>query len=128
MPLISIPKSQHMNDANEKLVLSTRDHYHLIEIGDIVYCQSENTYTTFYLSDGQKIKVSVPIKTVEKQLTSNSFFRPHQSFLVNAQHIKSVHKSPGGNLLMDNGQTIRISSRKKSEVMHFLQNIARIQV
>lgn len=117
-----------MNDTNEKLVLSTRDHYHLIEIRDIVYCQSENTYTTFYLTNGQEIKVSVPIKTVEKQLTTNSFVRPHQSYLVNVQHIKSIHKGSGGNLLMDNGQSISISSRKKSEVLHFLENIARIQV
>ncbi|SMO80332.1 LytTr DNA-binding domain-containing protein [Saccharicrinis carchari] len=117
-----------MKKSTGKLVLSTRDHYHLIEIENIVYCQSENTYTTFYLNDGQKIKVSVPIKTVENQLPTKSFVRPHQSYLVNVQHIKSIHKCAGGNLLMDNGQTISISSRKKSQLLHFLQNIARIQV
>lgn len=117
-----------MHNPKEKLVLSTRDCYHLIETENILYCQSENTYTTFYLSDGQEIKVSVPIKTVEKQLDPKTFIRPHQSYLVNVHHIRSIHKSLGGSLRMDNGQTINISSRKKSEVLHFLENIARIQV
>ena len=126
--LISLLKMQEMNKQKDKLVLSTRDHYHLIEIEDIVYCQSENSYTTFYLGDGQEIKVSVPIKTVEKQLGTKSFIRPHQSYLVNVQHIQNIHKGRSGNLLMDNGKTISISSRKKNEVLHFLENIVRIQV
>lgn len=117
-----------MHKTKEKLVLSTREFYHLIEVENIVYCQSENTYTTFYLADGEEIKVSVPIKTVEQQLDKGSFLRPHQSYLVNAHHIRSVQKSAGGELLLDNGKVIAISSRKKSEVLHFLQNIARIQV
>ena len=117
-----------MHKSKEKLVLSTREYYHLIEVENIVYCQSKNTYTTFYMEDGQEIKVSVPIKTVEQQLSSNSFVRPHQSYLVNMHHIRSVHKSTGGELILDNGKTIAISSRKKSDVLHFLENIARIQV
>jgi two-component system LytT family response regulator len=117
-----------MPGSKEKLVLSTREFYHLIEIENIVYCHSENTYTTFYMNDGEEIKVSVPIKNVEEQLDSNGFIRPHQSFLVNVQHIKSVHKSAGGELVLDNGKIIAISSRRKREVLHFLENIARIQV
>jgi two-component system LytT family response regulator len=117
-----------MHKSKEKLVLSTREFYHLIEVENIVYCQSENTYTTFYLEDGQEIKVSVPIKTVEQQLSSSNFMRPHQSYLVNMHHIRSVHKSAGGELILDNGKVIAISSRKKSDVLHFLENIARIQV
>lgn len=117
-----------MHKTKEKLVLSTREFYHLIEVDNIVYCQSKNTYTTFYLADGQEIKVSVPIKTVEEQLENHSFMRPHQSFLVNVQHIRSVCRGVGGELLLDNGKVIAISSRNKSKVLHFLDNIARIQV
>lgn len=117
-----------MHKSKEKLVLSTREFYHLIELENIVYCKSENTYTTFYLNDGQEIKVSVPIKNVEKQLNNKSFIRPHQSYLVNVHHIRCVHKVAGGELVLDNGAVITISSRKKSEVLHFLENIARIQV
>lgn len=117
-----------MHKPKEKLVLSTRDFYHLIDLENIIYCKSKNTYTTFYLKDGEEIKVSVPIKNVEQQLNNKNFIRPHQSYLVNVQHIRSVHKCSGGELVLDNGKVIAISSRRKSEVLHFLENIARIQV
>lgn len=117
-----------MHKSKEKLVLSTRDFYHLIEVDNIIYCKSDNSYTTFYLAGDEKIKVSVSIKHVEQKLNNNSFIRPHQSYLVNIQHIKCIQKSSGGDLVMDNGKTISISSRKRSEVLHFLENIERIQV
>lgn len=117
-----------MQNTKEKLVLSTRDFYHLIDVENIMYCESENTYTTFYLLDGEEIKVSVPIKAVEQQLDNTRFLRPHQSYLVNVQHIRSIQKSTGGELVLDNGKVIAISTRKKSEVLHFLENIARIQI
>jgi len=117
-----------MHTSKEKLVLSTRDFYHLIDVENIVYCKSENTYTTFYLNDGEEIKVSVPIKNVEQQLSNKVFIRPHQSYLVNVQHIRSLHKISNGELLLDNGMVVAVSSRKKSEVLHFLENMVRIQV
>jgi len=117
-----------MHESNEKLVLSTRDFYHLIEIDNIIYCKSENSYTTFYLAGGEEIKVSVSIKNVEQKMNSVSFIRPHQSYLVNIHHIKSIQKSSGGDLVLDNGKTITISSRKKSEILHLLGDIKRIQV
>lgn len=112
----------------EKLVLSTRDFYHLIEIENIIYCKSDNSYTTFYLAGGEEIKVSVSMKNVEQKLDSSTFIRPHQSYLVNIHHIKSIQKSGGGDLLLDNGKTITVSTRKKSEILHFLGDIKRIQV
>ena len=117
-----------MHTPIEKLVLSTRDSYHLIEVESIIYCKSDNSTTTFYLVGGEEIKVSVSIKNVEKKLSDKYFIRPHQSYLVNLQHVKEVQKVSGGDLVLDNGKNITISTRKKGEVMHFLQNIKRIQV
>lgn len=117
-----------MHISKEKLVLSTREFYHLIEVDNIIYCKSDNSYTTFYLVGGEEIKVSVSMKNVEQKLNENSFVRPHQSYLVNIHHIKSIQKSSGGDLVLDNGKTIAISSRKKSDMLHFLGDITRIQV
>jgi len=116
-----------MHISNEKLVLSTREYYHLIEVENIIYCKSKNSYTTFYLAGGEEIKVSVSIKNVEQKLSSESFIRPHQSYLVNIHHIKSIQKSSGGDILLDNGKTIAISTRKKSEILRLLGDTKRIQ-
>ncbi len=116
-----------MHKTNKKLVLSTRDFYYIIEIENIIYCKSDNSYTTFYLTDGEEIKVSVPIKSIEQKLDSERFIRPHQSYLVNIHQIKSIKKSSQSELILYNGKTIIISSRKKGEVLQFLENIKRIQ-
>jgi two-component system LytT family response regulator len=116
-----------MPENKEKLVLSTRDFYYLIEIEKIIYCKSDNSYTTFHMVDGEQIRVSVPIKSIEQKLDSKRFFRPHQSYLVNVHYVKSIKKGNGGDLVLINGKTITISSRKKGEVLHFLENIKRIQ-
>ena len=117
-----------MEEKDKRLVLSTRDSYHLIEIEDIVYCRSQNTYTTFYLTNGQEIKVSVPIKAVVKKLDPQCFIRPHQSFVVNVNHIRSIQKKTNGVLILDNGEEVAISLRKKPEILQFLEKIVRIQV
>ena len=117
-----------MHTPIEKLVLSTRDSYHLIEVESIIYCKSDNSCTTFFLVGGEEIKVSVSMKNVEKKLSDNCFIRPHQSYLVNVQHVKTIQKVSGGDLVLDNGKCISISTRKKGEVMQFLENIKRIQV
>lgn len=113
--------------SKEKLVLSTRDSYHLIEVEDIIYCKSDNSRTTFYMVGGEQIKVSVSMSSVVNKLSDKYFIRPHQSYLVNVQHVKEIQKVSGGDLVLDNGESIRISTRKKKEVMHFLENIKRIQ-
>jgi len=117
-----------MHISENKLVLSTRDFYHIIEIKNIIYCESDNSYTTFFMTDSEPIKVSVSIKHVEQKLDNKAFIRPHQSYLVNIQHIKSIQKNTGGELVLDTGKTIAISTRKKSQILHFLSNIERIQV
>lgn len=117
-----------MLESKGKLVLSTRNYYHLIEIENIVYCQSENATTIFFMADGEEIRVSASLKSIENKLKEKNFIRPHQSFLVNVKHIRSVQKSSTGELVLNNGKTIVISSRKKPEVLHFLDNMTRIQI
>lgn len=117
-----------MHISKKKLVLSTRSFYHIIDIDTIVYCKSENCYTTFFTTNEEPIKVSVSLKNVEQKLDNKIFIRPHQSYLVNSKFIKSIQKTSGGQLILDTGETIVISSRKKRAVLHFLEDIKRIQM
>lgn len=118
-----------MGDQLKKITLSTRNFIHLIEIENIIYCQSNNSYTTFFLNDKlESITVSVSIKRIEQQLRNNNFIRPHQSFLVNTQYIKSLSKISDGELLLGDGTSIPVSTRKKKAILHFLKHSYRIQI
>jgi len=47
---------------SKKLVLKTIDSLHIIDISDILFCQSDNSYTTFYFENNERIVVSKSIK------------------------------------------------------------------
>jgi len=117
-----------MSNSANRVVLSTHDFYHFVDISDILYCKSENSYTTFHLIDNKTITVSMSIKKVEEMMKTEEFVRSHQSFLINVNHIKSIHKTVDNQILLVNGDVIPISSRRKRSIIHFLSNLQRIQI
>lgn len=108
---------------SKKLVLRTSDALHLVNVEDILYCKSDNSYTTFFMKDGQEIIVSKSIKEYSGLLTEYHFLRPHQSFLVNLNGIKKIDKSDGGFIIMQNGKEIPISYRRKQMIMDELDKL-----
>ncbi|WP_186754076.1 LytR/AlgR family response regulator transcription factor [Echinicola salinicaeni] len=93
------------------LVLSLSDSFQVIDLSELLYCESDKGYTTFHLTDGKKFIASKPIKTYEEQLEKVHFTRPHQSFMVNLKFIDKYDKS--GTIFLKNGKQIPVSFRKK---------------
>jgi len=108
---------------NRRIVLKTTESISIVEISDIVYCRSDNTYTTFYLKSKEKILISRPMKEYEEMLSEYGFFRPHQSFLVNLQYISRLDKSDGGFLILKDKTEIPVSIRRKSRLIQVLENL-----
>ncbi|MDT8432943.1 MAG: LytTR family DNA-binding domain-containing protein [Bacteroidales bacterium] len=107
----------------KKIVLRTSETIHIVNISDIVFCQSDNSYTTFSLADGEKIMVSRPMKEFADILEECDFFRPHQSFLINLHAIRRIDKSDGGFVIMKNGSEIPISARRKQMINDILNRL-----
>jgi len=108
---------------NRRIVLKTTESINIVEINDIVFCRSDNTYTTFYLSSKEKILISRPMKEYEEMLSEYGFFRPHQSFLVNLHYISRLDKSDGGFLILKDYTEIPVSIRRKSRLIQVLENL-----
>ncbi|WP_282030499.1 LytR/AlgR family response regulator transcription factor [Winogradskyella eximia] len=108
---------------NKKLVLRTQNSMHIVDISDIHFCKSDNSYTTFYFKDGEKILVSKSLKDYESLLKEYGFFRPHQSYLVNLNHIKKVDKTDHGFIIMKNKKEIPISTRQKKNLIDLLDRL-----
>ncbi len=102
---------------DKKILLKTSDAVHLIRVRDISYCESDLSYTKFYLLDGQKIIISRTLREFEDMLKGFGFFRVHKSFLVNLFTITKFDKTDGGFLVMENNDRIPVASRKKDELM-----------
>lgn len=109
---------------HQKLTLKTTDKIYSVNIGDIVNCQSEKNYTTFYLINSQKLVVSTNLKEYENLLTPFNFFRTHQSHLINMAYFDYYLRADGGNrVVMKNKSEIPLSVRKKEEFLLLLENM-----
>ena len=99
-----------LNDRNT-LVLSFKDTFQIIDLNDLMYCESDKGYTTFYLNNGKKHLASKPLKEYEDQLNLSYFTRPHQSFIVNLKFVDRYDKA--GTIHLKNGIKIPVSTRKR---------------
>jgi len=115
-----------MFDEN-RIILHTSDTIFLIDIKDILYCRSDNSYTTFFLLNQEPVIVSRNIKDFENQLASCGFIRPHQSYLVNLSHLRKIDKTSGFTLILTGNRQIPTSSRKKKEILKILLKESRFQ-
>ena len=111
------------NKSNKRLALHSQDKIEIIEIGNIIRCESNVNYTQFFIKDGTKMLVTKTLKEYDKMLTEFGFYRVHQSHLVNIDYIKEYVKIDGGYLKMKDGASVPISTRKKSSVLKLLQGV-----
>lgn len=107
----------------QRITIHTANAIHLIKVRDIIYCKSNNSYTTFYITNHTPITVSQSIKTVEKQLSEAAFIRPHQSFLVNPLHVEKVSKINNYTILLSDKSIIPIATRKRKKTLQILLKI-----
>jgi len=103
------------NKEDNKLILSLHDSFQVINLDELMFCESDKGYTSFYCSNGEKHIASKTLKEFEARLTESNFTRPHQSFLVNLKFIDKYDKS--GIIYLKNGQKIPVSSRKKDSFL-----------
>lgn len=102
------PRSQQT-----KIALADAEEIRYVNIADIIYCKSSNSYTTFYLVGNGKITVSRPIAEYETLLSAYGFIRTHQSYLVNRNRIGAFKKEDGGYLLMEDNTMVPVSRQRK---------------
>jgi two-component system LytT family response regulator len=106
--------------SNEKIHISADGKVYLLEKEEVVMMEADKSYTTIYLNNGQEIVVSKTLKEVEKSFQFPRFYRVHNSYLINLDHVKEYLKGLGGELIMSNGKTASISRSKKAELFQKL--------
>lgn len=106
---------------DQKIVLKDLETVYLVKLSEIVRCESQNNYTTFFLMDGRKLTISVTLKEYDKLLSEHNFFRVHQSHLINLQHFDRYDKREGGVIYMKDGSTAPLAGRRKDHLIATLK-------
>ena len=111
-----------MPQANQaKVALATLTGFIFVPVKDIVRCESDSAYTTFFTVDKRKIIVSKTLKECEQMLIGYNFFRVHNCHLVNLDHLIEYTKGEGGIIKMTDGSNIDVSRRRKDEFLRQLK-------
>lgn len=110
-------------DKIRKIVLRTAESIHIIQVKNIIRCEADVNYTTFYLDNSEKLLVSKTLKDYAELLEHSGFFRTHQSHLVNLDHVLRYDKTEGGHLVMADGSIVPVSSRKKDELFELFEKM-----
>lgn len=121
-----------LKDEDQKIALPDKKGLCFFEVKNIVRCQSDNSYTEFFILDDNfnpyqisKIVVSRGFNDFEDFLVDKGFFyRVHNKHIVNINHIKKYVRDNGGYLIMDDksGVPIPIARARKEEFLSFLQS------
>jgi two-component system LytT family response regulator len=107
----------------QKLILKTSDRVYSVNIQDIVRCESDKNYTTFYLNGGDTLLASVTLKEYESMLVPMGFFRSHQSHLINMLYFDHFIKTDSGAIVLKDKTRIPLATRKKEEFLVLLTSI-----
>ncbi len=107
----------------EKLILNTSDNIYIVELQNIIRCESDNNYTIFYTSDQDKITMSKTLKEYENILPDSNFIRIHRSHIININYISKISKKDSGYVLLKDNSKIPISSKKKDALLNLIKSV-----
>ena len=105
----------------KRIALNTLQKIHIVNVEEILRCESNINYTMFYFTDGTKLLVTKTLKEFDNLLSGHNFIRVHQSHLINTSFIKEFLKSDGV-IVMKDGTKVPVSTRKKEVLMEMISN------
>ena len=112
------------SNQNKKVIVKTTECIHLLELSNIVCCESDNSYTTIHTTTGENIMVSKTLKEYDELFSGFGFHRVHKSHLINLKYIKRFDRQDGGYIVLSNDLKIPVASRKRDEVLKLLEKMA----
>jgi two-component system, LytTR family, response regulator len=100
-----------------KIAVPTTEGLEFVLIHNIIRIESSSNYSKLFLVNKQTLLVTRLLKDFEDLLLPYRFFRIHNSHLVNLQYISKYIRGEGGQVVMDNGDVVDVSRRKKEEFL-----------
>ncbi|MEP7269616.1 MAG: LytTR family DNA-binding domain-containing protein [Saprospiraceae bacterium] len=106
-------KQEHLGH----LSIPTTEGLLFLDINEIIYCKADDNYTEIMRVKHPKVIVSKTLKNIEEMLEGYSFFRIHQTWLINLKFMQRYVKGDGGHVIMKDGTSLEVARRKKEEFL-----------
>ena len=103
-----------------KIAVPTQEGLLFFDINHIIRLEAQSNYTLIYFDDQPKMMASRTLKEFEEILPADTFFRIHNSHIINLLFIKKYIRGDGGQVEMKKGDHILVSRRKKDEFLKII--------
>lgn len=103
---------------NIKIRIKDRNVIYVFNVNDIIYIENYYRKVAIATTKG-KFKTTKTFKTLSEELKDFDFIHPHQSYLANLHHIKSIEKYK---ITFRNEEQIEISTSKYADVQRHFNN------
>lgn len=113
----------HKTSKFDKLVLHSDDGFRILNSKNIVRIEAQGYSSQFILDSGEKVYSRRPLTEFEHLLTENGFFRTHKSHLINIAYVKSYSNKEGDSVVMQNGDMVSISRRRRTEFFELFDKL-----
>ncbi|TYB76069.1 response regulator transcription factor [Bizionia gelidisalsuginis] len=107
------------NTNKKKITINADGKLLFINLDDILFVESDGNYSTLFLANNQKLVITKKLKEVNTLLPEDSFFRIHNSFIVNMGKIKEYIKTEGY-VVMESNHRIPVARQRKSDFLEKL--------
>jgi two-component system LytT family response regulator len=107
------------NLKHQKVILNTDGKLMFLNIDDILYIESDGNYSTFFMTNNQKMVVTKKIKEIDAILPENYFFRIHNSYIINLNKIKEFVKNEAY-VVMETNEKIPVARQRKTDFLNKL--------
>lgn len=77
---------------DKRLRFNTRSGFVLIDPSEIVYCQADGNYATFYCNHGQTETVCANLSEIAIMLAEPKFTRVSRSYLINTKYLRKIDR------------------------------------
>ena len=101
----------------DKIALPHQDGVVFVELSNILYCEADDNYTRFYLSNGQKHLISKTLRDIQEVLEERNFLRISRQHLINLNQIAKFMKGEGSYVIMSDGQSINVARSQKDKLI-----------
>lgn len=104
------------NPLNNKIALPVDGKLIFVSTNEIMYCKANASHTIVY-TNSKAFNTSKIIGEFEEILPEKSFFRIHNSYLINVNFIAKYIKGRGGIVEMQDGSKIEVAARRKEKFL-----------
>ncbi len=110
-------------DSEKRITINSNENLDIIQVSDILYCESWVNYTKIQTVNEGKITSTKTLKYYDKLLTDSDFFRIDQSFLVNLKYVKKYTKGKPAYAVLTDGTKLKVSLSNKEGFFKRLNNL-----